>query len=107
MEYLCPDTDIRVHEVFKMAADKGEGTSRKWRKSDGALENNAGSDEEEEPNFSDREDFVDDITDEGAREIKKKIHSICLAGIFRSCTPFLFDEIMCKILNSSHTIAYL
>ena len=66
-----------------MAADKGEGTARKWRKSDGALENNAGSEEEEEPDFSDREDFVDDITDEGSCDIKKKILPICFAGFFK------------------------
>ena len=65
-----------------MAADKGDGTSRKWRKSDGALENNAGSEEEEEPDFSDREDFVDDITDEGSFEIMNKMHPISRSNQF-------------------------
>ena len=54
-----------THEVFKMAADKGEGTSRKWRKSDNVSENHIDSEEEEEPDFSDSEDYIDDINDEG------------------------------------------
>ena len=48
-----------------MAADKGEGNSRKWRKSDNASENHIDSEEEEEPDFSDPEDFIDDIADDG------------------------------------------
>ena len=72
-----------------MAADKGEGTSRKWRKSDGALENNVGSEEEEEPDFSDREDFVDDITDEGSCGLFMKMSPICFAGFFPALSSIL------------------
>ena len=53
---------------FKMASD-GEGgkwtqkKERKPRRESEPIEN--GMEEEEEPNFSDSEDYVDDVTDEG------------------------------------------
>lgn len=49
-----------------MAADKGDQGSRKSKRSESSVENHIiGSDEEEEePDFSDPEDFVDDIKEE-------------------------------------------
>ncbi|WAQ97470.1 EIF3B-like protein [Mya arenaria] len=47
-----------------MAAEKGEREGRKQRRSESAADNQADMTYEEEPDFSDPEDFVDDISDE-------------------------------------------
>ena len=83
-----------------MAADKGEGSSRKWRKSDNASENHVDSEEEEEPDFSDPEDFIEDINDEGFSHFLSKNRPIC------SVTLASFTECMTKslpdIIPSAH-----
>ncbi|KAK3089114.1 hypothetical protein FSP39_000940 [Pinctada imbricata] len=48
-----------------MATEKGELEARKYKKSDGPNYEDMNGEEEEEPDFSDPEGFVDDITDEG------------------------------------------
>lgn len=53
-----------VHTRSKMAAGK-EMEGRKYRKSESQNEDEDMNEIEEEPNFSDPEDFVDDVTDEG------------------------------------------
>jgi len=72
-----------------MAADKGEREGRKQRRSESA-ENHADMNYEEEPDFSDPEDFVDDVTDEGSIVFHCKFPSNmcpCFAGIFPACHP--------------------
>lgn len=52
-----------------MAADKGERETRRQKRSESSVDNQSKY-EEEEPDFSDPEDYVDDITDEGLCVIK-------------------------------------
>ena len=60
-------TPVKFHEVFKMAADRGEREARKSKRSESSVENHVESDDEYEPDFSDPEDFIEDISDEGER----------------------------------------
>lgn len=48
-----------------MAAGRMETEGRKNRESESHVEEEEFEENEEEPNFSDPEDYVDDITDEG------------------------------------------
>lgn len=55
-----------MHEVFNMAEDKGESGSRHARKKDAAKEDKPEENGvDEEPDFSDPEDYVDNATDDG------------------------------------------
>lgn len=61
------------HEVFKMAAEKGERESRKQKRSESSVENHMDhDDDDDEPDFSDSEDYTDDISDEGHISICSK-----------------------------------
>ncbi|XP_045213087.2 eukaryotic translation initiation factor 3 subunit B-like isoform X2 [Mercenaria mercenaria] len=47
-----------------MAAEKGERESRRQKRSESSVDNHIDYDDDEEPDFSDPEDYVDDISDE-------------------------------------------
>ena len=54
-----------------MAADRGsENESRRQRKSESQSQGSVNGDEMEEPDFSDQEGFLDDISDEGCYELQ-------------------------------------
>ena len=54
-----------IHEVSNMAEDRERRNSGDSQSPDGADEPVENGPVDDEPNFSDPEDFVDDITDEG------------------------------------------
>ena len=56
-----------LHEVFKMAEEKGQSGVRRARKRESSGDNQPVQNGiDNEPDFSDDEDYVDDISDDGS-----------------------------------------
>ena len=66
-----------------MAAEKGEREARRQKRSESSVDNQIDNEYEEEPDFSDPEDFVDDIDDEGVYLTSIEKSSIWRTGFIK------------------------